>query len=556
MSCRHLDRCAGCPLMHLPKEGQLAAKQARLSLALRRHPALAEVEIPPVIEATPALGYRTRLKWMVQGGRLGMFESGKDHRVVDTPDCLVASPTLLAIAGWIREQGQALGLEAVDLREVEAGTTRRALVTLVVPTLGDEARLRAFASSLVAAHPEVAGVAVNVRGRRNPQVLGSDTRLLVGERDVRDRVGRAYAYATFGAFVQAHRMQARAITARLIDRVATLGERPRVLELFGGAGAFGLELAATGATVDSVEAFAPAAALASRAAKEQGLSLVAHADDAERYIERAVEENRRYDAVVVDPPRRGLTPKLRAALAKLDPTLVAYVSCHPETLARDLDHLATLGFGVESLAAFDMIPQTDEVESLVMLVPGPARRVDVLHRDDAGMLVERRPHVSLGDLERTARVDLGAVASVFPRDRVAVSGVAWVWRGGAGRPTLERRVLVAVKGLTTTRGEIDGAPFRRLGLAGGHSLLELTLRDAALDRALAALAADGHPVLGGPGCDPATTRFMLERHGLERPWAHVTHVKLEGGAAAASPVAGDLVAMLASLGLPSDLVSG
>ncbi|MBM4360752.1 MAG: hypothetical protein FJ096_21810, partial [Deltaproteobacteria bacterium] len=211
MSCRHLDRCAGCPRMHLSATEQLDAKRERLGRALRRHAALDALAAPSVVGAEPTLGYRTRLKWMVQGGRLGMYEVGKDHRVVDTPDCLVAAPLLLAIARTIRAQAGALGLDAVDLREVLDDSSPRALVTLVVATRIDEARLRAFASSLVAAHPEIAGVAVNLRGKANPQVLGHDTRLLVGKREARDRIGRAYVYATFGAFVQAHRGQAREI---------------------------------------------------------------------------------------------------------------------------------------------------------------------------------------------------------------------------------------------------------------------------------------------------------------------------------------------------------
>lgn len=555
MSCRHLERCAGCPLMSLAPEEQLAAKRARVLEAFGDYPSLARSVVPPVVGADPLIGYRTRLKWMVQRGRLGMYERGNDHRVVDTPDCQVATPMFRAIAQSIRADAVVGGLEAIDLREVDDGDAPGVLVTLVVRNHSQVHGLRQFASLLTNKHPEIRGVAVNIRGKGNPQVLGTETSLLLGEREVRDRVDRAYSYATFGAFVQAHRSQARAVSTWLVERVARLGSGLRVLELFGGAGGFGLELAAAGAQVHSVEAFAPAAHLAQRAADEQRLRFVAHASDAERFVLAAARARTTYDVVVVDPPRRGLTAALREAIASLAPRAFGYVSCCPETLARDLDHFTTLGLRVEALEAFDMIPQTSEVETVCWLAPQQPSSVAILGRSLHAVFVDRRAHVDSAALERALNRELDGEGEVTPREQATPSGVALVERKGWKGPTFARRVIALVKGLTTTHGEAGGTEFRRVAHGGGHSLLESVVRGAGLDPLVAALAAGGHPVLGAPSCDPATRRFMAERHGLDRAFLHVVALSQGDEVLAESPLAGDLRCVLRSLGFSSSALA-
>src|SRR5690606_18549728 len=150
----------------------------------------------------------------------------------------------------------------------------------------------------------------------------------------------------------------------------------RLLELYAGSGALALRLAARGASLTAVEAFAPAVERLALAAREQGLAVEARAADAEVFLRERAQANGApaspaFDAVLVDPPRRGLAPKVRAAVAALAPRRISYVSCEPQTLARDLAHFRLLGYGAESLEAFDMIPWSDAVEVLALLAPMP-----------------------------------------------------------------------------------------------------------------------------------------------------------------------------------------
>src|SRR5262249_4946971 len=142
----------------------------------------------------------------------------------------------------------------------------------------------------------------------------------------------------------------------------------------------------------AIESHRPAAEQASRAAHDQRLSLRSLAADAAIEIERRAAEGERWDAIAVDPPRRGLPPSLRHACAALAPRATAYASGEPAPLARDLDHFARLGYRADRALAIDLMPQTDEVEALVVLTRGDPIEPRVIHRDDRLIAVDKPPH--------------------------------------------------------------------------------------------------------------------------------------------------------------------
>jgi len=392
--CEHAERCGGCPLIDLAYDEQLVHKRLRVEAAVARYPELPLLRVASTRAADPVVGYRTRAKLIVApGGRVGLYAKGGEHEVLDVPHCRVLSPAFALVADAIRarvkrdeEAGGALGgLRAIDLREVFAdGSAAGVLVTLVVER-SPAFRLEAFreaAASLREAVPSIRGVAANLHEGASPQILGAETIHLHGER------------GAFGAFTQAHRGQAAAILAEVADAVLGRGDPapPRVLDLYGGSGAFALPLAARGAEVVLVESFAPAAAQAAADATKQGLRVETLASDVTRALTDLSRRHRPFDAAVVNPPRRGVHPSARQALASLGPETIAYVSCDPETLARDLDHLARLGFRATELLPFDMIPLTGHVETLAVLRRAAAPAPRALYEDDDVIAIVKSPH--------------------------------------------------------------------------------------------------------------------------------------------------------------------
>ena len=597
--CDHGEECGGCPLIALPYGEQLTLKRGRVVQSVARYASLELVYSEQVVPAEPVTEYRTRAKLIVgSGSKIGLFGSSGGHRVVDIPRCRVLSPALMKVAGIVRARlmideksggllapfdGSSGGiLRAIDLREVRVGddTPPAVLLTLVVQrsALAVLDTLRAAGRALMNAEPSIIGVAVNFHEGDAPQILGSETTILCGVASAPDRVGASTHLATFGSFVQAHRGQARRVH-RILAETFTAKTPLRVLDLYGGSGAISLALAEAGARVHLVESFAPAVAHARTAAETQRLSIETECGDVAGTLRAFVQRKERFDAAVVNPPRRGVSATARELLARLDLATIAYVSCDPDTLARDLDHLSRLGYVTTTLRPLDMIPLTEEVETIAILRRTAISRPRIAYEDEEILVIEKGPHeptvtqieyfVSL--LDRVKRIPGAQEAVPIHRLDVGTSGlVAFArspkyvpsWTAALASATARKIFVVGVRGVTPTKGTItrelreDGAPvpartrYRRLAVTSGHSLLRVIPEQGRTHQIRRHLAAVGHPVLGDDRYGhPPTNRFFEEKHALDRTFLHCVRLEIDHPTKGArlvveGPLPGDLRAVL------------
>jgi 23S rRNA (uracil1939-C5)-methyltransferase len=543
---------------------------------MARYPELSRVSVLPALAATPVVEYRARAKLVVgSGGRLGLYERGTGHDVVDLPRCRVLSPGLAAAANALRSRlarSPELALRAVDVREVGVkGATTEVQVTLVVergPGFRLES-LREEARELVKNEPGIVSVAVNFHEPGSPRILGAETTRLFGE-----------PRAPFGAFEQAHAGQAK----RVHELVAEVLPSPvcKIVDVYGGSGAIAWALAARGAEVTLVESFAPAAAYAKESAKARGLQLHTVADDAASALGSLAGRGARFDVAVVNPPRRGMEPAARQALARLLPPVIAYVSCDPVTLARDLAHFARLGWLAERLQPLDMIPLTAHVETVAVLRHGEPPLPPVLYEDDDVVAVAKSPHeptTPQGEhasslLDRVRRIPGCALAVPIHRLDAGTSGVVLfakeaskvhAWGEALGSDTATKTYLALVRGHTPEQGTVDQplkdgkrtvsatTHFRATERVGGHTLLEVRPDEGRTHQIRRHLEALGHPVLGDARYGhAASNRYFEQKRGLDRTFLHsraitLTHPKTQQKLLLEAPLAGDLEAVLARL---------
>lgn len=613
VECQHAVECAGCPLIASDYAQQLEAKRGRVRSSVAHYASLELLYTQPVMPADPITGYRGRAKLIVSStGAIGLYGRTGHHEVVDIPHCRVLAPALAVVTSRLREliaapppevrplllpYDPARGgvLRAIDLREVhlppgsplfkELGATEAdpayVLITFVLQRERAVTRdeLREAGRAIRPLLPRVVGVAVNFHDAEAPQILGPETILLDGVSHVPDQIGATFHVAAFGSFVQAHRSQAARVHAILLREITSLeresptaetveGEPPpvsvterkplRVLDLYGGSGAISLALAHAGNRVLTVESFAPAAANARAAAEAQGLAplMEVRTGDVSEVVAQLATAGERFQAVVMNPPRRGISPTAREAISRLGAPLLIYVSCDPDTLARDLDHMTRLGYSSTELTPLDMIPLTEEVETVVALrrTPPPAPRV--IYDDDGVLIVEKGPHEPvaaqpeyLGSLlARCARIPgvsgpLHIVHTLDPgtsglcmlaRDEEALA------RWGEALATTGRLIYVAAaKGVTPGKGAItrdlrEGnrvysarTRYRRLAVASGHSILRVIPDGGRTHQIRRHLAAIGHPVLGDEryGHVP-TNRYFEEKHGLDRSFVHLVRIEI------------------------------
>jgi 23S rRNA (uracil1939-C5)-methyltransferase len=596
--------CGGCTKLDVPYGAQRAEKRARVLAAFARYAELASVAIDETVAAEPIAEYRTRAK-LVAGpkGAIGLFARTGDHVVVDLPQCRVLAPVVaravaalrvLMSQGALRSEADGGALTAVDVREVLGADTEReprAMVTLVLRS-GKQPSTDAMgilADRLIALEPSIASVASSVVRAGSPQLLGTALRVHAGEASLPDRIGAGATYqlAAHGSFVQAHRGQAAklhaAVHEALFDALGALEGR-RIVDLYAGSGALGLALADRGARVLCVEAYPAAVEHALEAARAQQLETVhGVAGDAAVVAADLAADGMRVDAALVNPPRRGCAPEVRFALAALAPSIIAYISCDPETLARDLAHLARLGYATERAQPYDMIPLTDEIETLAVLHRAPPPAPRVLYEDDTLLAVEKAGHeptTPQGEyasslLARVRRIPGAAKAVPIHRLDAGTSGVCLFarrpedvtpWQIALGAAEAEKRYVALVRGIIRPKGSISRAlpdegvvreartRYRRTAVLAGHSLVEARPDEGRTHQVRRHLATLGHAVVGDAryGHVPSNRHFS-EKYGLDRTFLHcasiaLVHPETKQLLLLEAPMAADLDAVLARLG--------
>jgi 23S rRNA (uracil1939-C5)-methyltransferase len=622
VECRHAAECAGCPLIELDYGQQLVSKRDRVTTALQHYPGLEKITTVPVAPAEPITGYRGRAKLVVSpAGAIGLYDRSGHHDVVDIPGCRVLAPALAEVASALRALIAAptpavrplllpydpLGggvLRAIDLREVQLPSPKAqdAAAPSNVPVDGEERvgvlvtfvlqrdrscsrdELREAGRAIRPMLPRVLGVAANFHDAEAPQILGSETLVLDGVMQAEDCIGSTYHVASFGSFVQAHRGQAARVHAVLLRHIAAYAEEtaatrdgkpPRVLDLYGGSGAISIALASAKNRVTMVESFAPATHNARIAAEAQGLTdLDVRTGDVAEVVSSLAATDEKFDIVVMNPPRRGVSPGSREAIARLGAPMLVYVSCDPDTLARDLDHYARLGYTTNEIVPLDMIPLTEEVESVAVLRRSPSPAPRVFYEDDDVLIVEKGPHEPVTPqpeytgslLTRAAHIE--GNPTVLPTHRLesGTSGLCVLAKNERARAMWVTALassgrlvyVVAVKGVTPSKGAISRdlreegrtyparTRYRRLAVASGHSILRAIPDGGRTHQIRRHLAAIGHPVLGDEryGHVP-TNRYFEEKHGLDRSFLHLVRIEVNHPRTGArllveSPLPGDL----------------
>jgi 23S rRNA (uracil1939-C5)-methyltransferase len=331
--CPVYGACGGCQLQHASYEYQLVLKALVLEDALRRIGGIACG--PSAVHGSAPFGYRHRGQFKTRGGAIGFFREGSNDLVsVDRCPLMIG-----AINGRLAVCRDAAAAVAARDVHIESDGVR---TVVSFPGMPSD---RAAADRL--AREGIAGI------RFEDGRFGDDTLSF-------DRKGSSYAVSA-GSFFQANwRMN-----IELIGRIETLvGDSPgaRLLDLYAGAGNFSIPLARQVGEVVAVEESASAFADLRRNLERNGLrNLTAVRSRTERFRPKG-----RFDFVIVDPPRSGISDKAFRLVRALSPGTVLYVSCNPSTLARDLKKFSAL-YDVEAVELFDFFPNTYHIETLAVL---------------------------------------------------------------------------------------------------------------------------------------------------------------------------------------------
>jgi len=377
--CPHYPNCFGCALIDRPYPEQLERKRERLACALARYPALARLEIPPVVRSPRNLGYRARVKLVVSRNRTeivtGLYVP-QSHRVVDASSCAVHPHAVNRVVRYLKGQILRLGIEPYNepddsgnLRYLDLRYSffRRELGVTLVTRRTAFPKGQELARALTRRFSYVNGVVQNVNEERGNVIWGGRFRSLAGRDSILEQIGFLKLKFPAGVFSQANPALARRLY-QAAQTLAALKGGEKVLDLYCGVAPLSLHLATGAATVWGIDDYPLSIDTAKQNARMNGFhNCRFFAGDAAEKVQEAASRLSGVDLVSVNPPRKGLQPEALAAVLATRAPRVLYVSCEPETLARDMAHLAAGGYRPVSVHPFDMLPQTEEVETLVLL---------------------------------------------------------------------------------------------------------------------------------------------------------------------------------------------
>lgn len=330
--CPHYSTCGGCTLQHVAYEAQVESKQASLLDTLSRIGKIdvASVEVDPPWRGEP-YGYRTRARLVLaRDGQVG-FRAAKSRKVVDVRQCPVLAPELQDVLTTLRAAYARAGALGKDAE-------------LSLVSNGEEV--------LAAFPPGLGGLSNTVAKAAGPKVTAGDAALA----DAQDGFG------PLSLSPRVFAQSSRAGNAAMLEHIeAALPERVGLaLDLYSGNGNFTRVLARHADAVEAFEGAREAVALARRAAPDNAR---VHLGSVAEALTKMVEEGRRADVVLLDPPRTGAEPEVLQAIGSASPSVVVYVSCDPATFARDAAHLTEgAGLRLRRIRLFDLYPQTGHSE--------------------------------------------------------------------------------------------------------------------------------------------------------------------------------------------------
>ncbi len=353
--------CGGNVYSHIAYGRQLALKADVVADALGRIGKM-PVESPIAVTGSPEEGYRMRARFHARGRMLGFFREGT-HGLCDPASTRQLLPEtcelVAALADRVRD-GSLDGVTEIDLAENVPATERALHLELNAPRAPR-------GLPLVAALPTVTGVSASFtapararQGRVRRTITAGGTAAVVDTIDLEGRDGRPVRFRLqhhAQAFFQGNRY----LLARLASRVVSLAPEGPVVDLYAGVGLFSAALAAAGrGSVVAVEGDPAGAADLTINAAPFGAALEPVEMAVEAYLaSRPVPTGA---AIVIDPPRTGMSKEASAAVAAQPAGRLVYVSCDVATFARDARKLVDAGYRLEHLEAFDLFPNTAHVE--------------------------------------------------------------------------------------------------------------------------------------------------------------------------------------------------
>lgn len=373
--CSVAKKCGGCRYQGVSYQDQLRKKQKITEGLLKKFG-----KVEPIIGMEDPYYYRNKVHAAFGRDRKGNVISGiyeeKSHRIVSVDDCMIEDKKSQEIIRTIRGMLKSFKIKTYDedtgyglLRHVlvRRGFSTGEIMVVLVTVSPIFPSKNNFVKALRKEHPEITTVVLNVNDRQTSMVLGDRNIVLYGPGFIKDRLMGLTFRISPSSFYQVNPVQTEVLYGKAMEFAAMTGKE-RVIDAYCGTGTIGIIASRNARDVIGVELNRDAIRDARMNARENKIRNVRFVPgDAGWFMEGMAAEGEKVDVVLMDPPRAGSDRKFLHSLLSLSPEKIVYVSCNPETLARDLAYLTKRDYLVKKMQPVDMFPVTDSVEVVCLL---------------------------------------------------------------------------------------------------------------------------------------------------------------------------------------------
>ena len=372
--CPHWKECGACSHINEAYEASLEVRQARLEALLGDF-----CSVSPIIPMEDPYHYRGKVVTSLGTDKKGRTLSGlyeaESHRIVNVDSCPLEDRGCRELINYVLSMLPRYKLLPYDersgkgfLRHIMArrsASTGQMMLILVAAEESFKAQ-KPFVKELREKFPDLASIYLNVNSRFTPVVLGKNYRLLSGREYIEDELLGFTFRLSPGAFYQVNTRQTEILYKTAIELADLKGEE-KILDAYCGTGTIGICASKQAESVLGVELNGAAVKDAIANARANGVKNCFFKEaDAGEFMKLCASKKEKLDLVFMDPPRSGSDSSFLQSLLKLSPEKIVYVSCCPETLARDLEILSKK-YRVKKIQPVDMFPFTEHVESVALL---------------------------------------------------------------------------------------------------------------------------------------------------------------------------------------------